>query len=652
MKASSTLGWTLAAALALGAGPGAARAGEGDGDGDGAAPDRGATADRAAPVADVARSIDAAIADAWKREGISPNRAATDEEFVRRVHLDLVGTLPTALQVEDFLRDARPDRRERLVDDLLASPGFARHFANRWAEVLVGIGTGDSNRDFVPGLFLPWLERQIASERPYAELVTELLTAQGTPYSNPPVNFTSRLDTNPADLAGAASRAFLGVQIQCAQCHDHPYEEISQRDFQGMAAFWGRMRLRPADIPYEMFGSRAVEREREQQEKRVQEMVKAGTPEAEARVRAARQTPKTRDISDLPGGVKLPKAFEQGRQKVLGEATTGEPRFLAGPVYTDREGETRRGALARWIVDPANPWTSKALANRVWGWLLGRGFVHPIDDFSSVNLPSVPAALDLLAADTAANGFDMKRLVRIVTRTRAYRTSTVGRERPPKAVEFFAAGPLKPLTPQQSFDALAVALGTIRDGRTLSLSGAPPTAIEMEDGRGGMVRPMSETSAESPDRVQLAMSAAARSFFRTFDDDEGGGDAAFEGTVPQGLFLLNSQVVNGMLANSRVSVVPPIVRAHATEKDRIRQLFLRTLSREPTAAEVARFTSFVRSAQAAGPDRGPDRDGRDGRGGREGRGGRNGRAGEDAAAAPYADVLWVLIASSEFGTNH
>jgi len=590
---------------------------------------------------DVAKRIDAAVEAAWKDAGVKPNRTCSDEEFVRRVHLDIVGALPTALQVEDFLKDSSPGKRERLVETLLATPGYARHFANLWGEVLVGVGTGDNNRDFVPGLFLPWLEKQLAAERPYAEIVTELITAQGTPYSSAPVNFLSRLDTNPADLAGVVSRAFLGVQIQCAQCHDHPYEDIQQTEFQGMTAFFGRIRLRPSEVPYEMFGPRGVERDRERTERAVQDLMKNGMTEAEARYRAEQQKPKTREITDLPGGVRLPKSYAEGRQRFLGEATKAEPVFLKGGTYTDTAGETRRQALARWVADPANPYTARALANRTWGWFLGRGFVHPVDDFQSANPAAVPAALDLLAKDTAASGFDLKRLVRIVTATRAYQTSTAAKERPEQAVRLFAAGPLKPLTAQQSFDSLNVALGVVEDARTLSLDGSAPTAIEMEGGRGaGGMRPMTaDGQYEAPDRVQLAMSQAARSFFRTFDDDEGNGDSSFEGTVPQGLFLLNSQVVNGMLANPRVSVVPKVMERHAGEKERIRHLFLRTLSREPTEAESKRFVAHVRAAAPKDADTPRGR-------------GKRFRSDEDPSAAPYADVLWVLVSSSEFGTNH
>jgi hypothetical protein len=630
MRASSWFVLTGTLALAVGAFVAA----------DGGAPALAADESPAARSArDVAADVDRLVAAAWAKEGVKPNPRCSDEEFVRRAYLDLVGTIPTAPQAEDFLKDASPDKRARLVDDLLASPGFARHFANQWADVLVGVSVGDDRRDFVAGLFLPWLERQMATGRPYGEWVTELLTAKGTAYTNPAVNYAGRKDHSPSDLAGAVSKAFLGVQIQCAQCHDHPYEDITQKDFESFSAFWGRVRLKPADIPFEMFGPRAVEQEQKRVQRAVDEMVKQGIPEGEARIRAERQKVRTREVDDIPGGTPVPKALLEGRMKGLGEAAKAQPKFLKGPTYADRAGETRREALARWITDPANPYTAKAFANRVWGWFLGRGIVHPVDDFSSVNVPSVPGALDVLAADAAANGFDLRRAIRIVTATRAYQTSTASKDRPAKAQEVFAAGPLKPLTSQQSFDSLNVALGVVADGRALTLAASGPTALEMEDGRGGMARMMMGTDYEQPGRAQVLMAQAARSFFRTFEDDEGNADASFEGTVPQGLFLMNSPVVNGMLSNPRASVVPRIVANWKDERDRIRQLFLRTLSREPRPDELARFSKFVRDSAAA-PAKAA--------GGKA----RRGRADEDQAAAAYADALWVLVSSSEFGSNH
>jgi hypothetical protein len=233
--------------------------------------------------------------------------------------------------------------------------------------------------------------------------------------------------------------------------------------------------------------------------------------------------------------------------------------------------------------------------------------------------------------------------VRIVTSTRAYQTSTASRERSAKAVEFFAAGPLKPLTPQQSFDALNVSLGIVPDGRSLTFSGAAVSALELEDGRpglrmteGGMT---GEGGAPAETRAKRVLDQAARSFFKTFDDDEGGSSGEFEGTVPQGLFLMNSQVVNGVISNPQVSILPKVIAQLGSDKERIRHLFLRTLAREPRAEEMDRFVTYVRGAgggttSASKKER------------------KRARISEDPATVPYADVLWVLISSSEFGSNH
>jgi hypothetical protein len=625
-----------AAAVALTA---AARGGD---DLDAARALRGGAAMREAKA--VAKDVDAALAEAWKAQGVQPTQRCSDEEFVRRVYLDVVGTIPSAAQTEAFLSDPQPDRRERLVETLLASPGAARHFADLWAEVLVGQATNEKTRDFVPGVFRPWLEKELAARKPYPALIGELLTATGSPYSSPAVNFFGRRDFVATDVAGGVSQAFLGVKIQCAQCHDHPYEDIKQTDFQGMAAFFARMTLKPADIPYEMFGERAMKRVEEQEEKRVADLVKNGTPEDKAREQVRRQRPRTVEVGDLSGDSRLPKRLADNAkrlEKIPAEVARTAPKFLLSVTYEDAAGSTRRKALADWIANPANPYTARTLANRYWGWFMGRGIVHPVDDFNGANPPSVPAVLDILTRDTAESGFDLQRLVRVITQTKAYQLSSATTRRSAKTDALFATGPLKQFTSQQAFDSLQVALGIVDDPTQMTdIGGGAPSAIEMEGGRYGQ---MAMGDDESKDRAKLAITGAARSFFATFDDDEGGGSGAFEGTVPQGLFLMNSQVVNGMLTNPQLSVIPEVLKQFDNERARIRHLFVRTLSRAPTDAEMSRFAQFVKTAGPTGaPPAGP----------KKGRGLPATRRIEEVPAAAYADVLWALVSSSEFGTNH
>jgi hypothetical protein len=335
------------------------------------------------------------------------------------------------------------------------------------------------------------------------------------------------------------------------------------------------------------------------------------------------------------------KENPQRLEKITAEVAAASPKYLHSVEYQDAPGGTRRKALADWIANPANPYTAKALANRYWGWLMGRGIVHPVDDFSSVNIPTVPAALEILTKDTAESGFDLDRLVRIITATRAYQMTSASPKRSQKATDFFSAGPLKQFSPQQTFDSLQVALGIVDDPTQMTdVEGGAPSAIEMSGGRYGQ---MAMGDDETKDRSKTMMTFAARSFFQTFDDDEGGGATAFEGTIPQGLFLMNSQVVNGMLTNPALSVIPEVMKAYDNERARIRHLFVRTLSRAPTDKEMARFTHFVKTAPAASAPK-------DGK--KQGRGMPAPRRPEDIAASPYADVLWALVSSSEFGTNH
>jgi hypothetical protein len=631
---------------------------------------------------EVAGEVDDLLAMAWEKEGLAPRERCSDEEFARRVFLDVVGTVPTPKQVREFVSDDEPGKRARLVETLLASPGYARHAANQWGGVLVGATDATNGREYNGALFRRWLEQQFAANRPFGEIGSEMLTGEGTVYANPALNFMGKRNHDAKDLAGSVSRVFMGVQIQCAQCHDHPYENITQRDFQGMAAFFARMTLEPEEIPYEMFGPAAMRRAEKRIEKEVRKLMENGQTEEQARRTAERRKPKSKSVGDIAGDVRLPRRYRKRLEKQLGELTKTTPKFLHGDEYEDRDGETRRQALARWVFDPRNPNTARALANRYWGWLLGRGIVHPVDDFTSVNIASVPEALDVLARDVAAHHFDVRRLVRVITRTQAYQLSTAGGERTPQQVEFFAAGPLKPLPPQVLFDSMQVALGVADNGNGMSgLDGGGLSSMDM--GRGGAAMMMAEGER---DRGKRVLRGAAKSFFQTFDDDEGGESESFEGTIPQGLFLMNSQVVNGLLTNPRVSVIPKVLDHFENRRDRIRHLFLRTLSREPTRTELLRFETFVKKHRESVPTardartlsreptrtellrfetfvkkhresvptaRDADADADESPPDRKARRRKFRRRNPEAAQAQrYADVLWTLISSSEFATNH
>jgi len=400
---SSARPWALAGALALG-GAAALLAGTRAGAlaGDGATSDRRRAEQTPAQVA---AELDALLAAAWEAEGLVPTGPAGDEEVVRRLYLDLVGTIPTAPQVERFLADRAPGKRERLVEELLATPGFARHMANRWADVLVGHGEADKRREFVAGIFRPWLERQLADRRPWGEVVTEMLTATGTVYESPPLNYLGRRDHDATDLAGAVSKAFLGVQIQCAQCHDHPYKaEWKQKDFWRVAAFFARVEPR-------------------------NDQMRSSLGESER------------------GEVRIPAPPGQQGELV-------EPRFITGESIDPDEGTFRRDELARILTSAKNPWFVRATVTRVWSFFFDATFTDP-DDLSR---PRHEELLSILERDFRASGYDMRRLCEVILRTRAYQlTSTGPADTKDAQVELYARSRLRPLLPEQLWNSFSLA---------------------------------------------------------------------------------------------------------------------------------------------------------------------------------------------------
>ncbi len=353
----------------------------------------------------MSQRIDTLLAQRWERDNAQPAPAASDAEFLRRAALDLTGVIPNVSQVRAFLADTRPDKRARLIDRLLQHPRHAAHLANVWREALI---PSDPNVNRFSGYagFEAWLRGRFADNAPYDEIATQLLLANGAATQPGPALFYTAVELKPEELAGSASRILLGVQIQCAQCHDHPFDHWTRRDFWGFAAFFARL-------------------ERPQAPQR-----------QVARVADART-----------GEVKLP-----GSDEVVA------PRFLNGAVSADG-GLNRRVRLATWLTARENPFFARAAVNRVWGQLFGRGLVNPIDDMGKHNPPSHPELLDQLADYFIATRFDLRNLFRTLANTQAYQLSSASAEGEAEADSaLFARMAIKSFTAEQLYDCLAEAM--------------------------------------------------------------------------------------------------------------------------------------------------------------------------------------------------
>jgi hypothetical protein len=298
-----------------------------------------------------------------------PSETCTDEEFLRRVSLDVIGALPTIEETERFLADASPDKRAKLIDSLLERPEYARFWALKWGDLLK-LTTAQVTES---GLYKyhRWVERALAANMPYDRFAEELLTSSGSTLENPAANFF-RTSADANELVENVAQIFLGARLQCAKCHNHPFERWTQDNYYGMAAFFNRVQ--------------------KQKSSRADELVIWTTHSGE---------------------VTQPRTGKQMKPWLP----------LAGDVQDD-SGPDRRDLFAAWLTQPDNPFFAKVEVNRLWGHLFGRGIVEPVDDFRESNPPANAPLLEALAKDFAASGFDRKHMLRTILNSRAYQASS------------------------------------------------------------------------------------------------------------------------------------------------------------------------------------------------------------------------------------
>ncbi|MCZ2341520.1 MAG: DUF1549 domain-containing protein [Bacteroidales bacterium] len=316
--------------------------------------------------------VDEAVFSNLKELGIPPAPVCDDATFLRRVTLDIAGRLPTLAETDAFLADTSSDKRDRWIDNLLQSPDYADFFANKWAAVLKNRRdtAGDLDSNFA---FYAWIRDSLLANKPYDQFVRELLGATGTVEDNPPVAWYKRVKDPKTQIEDIA-QLFLGVRMQCAQCHHHPFERWSQDDYYAFAAFFSQVGRKPSGKQNE-------------------------------------------DLIFHKRG--LATATNIKTQAALTPAALGDPMAPITP------GEDPRLKLADWMGSPKNPFFAKALVNRYWKHFFQRGLIEPEDDIRDSNPPSNPELLAALEKQFITSGFDLKALVRVITRSNAYQLSSV-----------------------------------------------------------------------------------------------------------------------------------------------------------------------------------------------------------------------------------
>jgi hypothetical protein len=367
----------------------------------------------------LAAKIDEFIAQRWKAEKAIPAPPTDDDAFIRRVSLDIAGKIPSVAELHEFLDDSSLDKRQKLVERLLDSPAYITHFSSVWRTVM--LPEAESNlevRILIPG-FEAWLRKQLTANTGYDALVREILTVPVDPRlaANPlqpqsevtPVGFYQTKQLKPENLAAGTARMFLGVRIECAQCHDHPFDAWKREQFWGYAAFFA-----------------GVERDQN---------------------------------GDKGALDAIREMFGRRELMIPGTETKVVPTHLDGAQPKLQFRDSPRNILADWMISDHNSYFSRTAVNRLWGHFFGIGIVNPVDDFTADNPPSHPELLDELARDFAAHKFDLKYLIRAITASKTYQLSSRQTDKSQENPRLFARMALKGLSPEQLFDSIAQATG-------------------------------------------------------------------------------------------------------------------------------------------------------------------------------------------------
>jgi hypothetical protein len=493
-----------------------------------------------------ANYIDELALAKWKKLGLVPSELCSDGEFIRRVSLDLCGKLPRPEEVRAFLDDKSADKRARLIDRCLNDPDYAAVFALRWGSILRNTAKQGGQAEQAAYAFHDWLRERIARNVPYDQFVRGILTATGDWKESPPANWYWQMSDNPLHQPTAdTAQIFLGVRLQCAHCHHHPYERWSQDDYYGLAGFYARLGRK--------------------------------------------------DIGDSA-------TFFVERQPTTGEAhpLTGQPiqpKLLDGPVLKVAADQDPREKLVDWMVDAKNPFFGKALCNRMWSYLFGRGLIDPVDDIRETNPPSNPELLDALARDFRAHHYDVKHLLRTMCNSRTYQLSATANDYNRHDRQNHARYYPRRLMAEVLLDVVDQACGTRTEFNKM-----PKSARAVDLPHEGFDAFFLDVF-ERPSRSSACECARGRG-----------------ASLTQVLHLSNSQEIEDKIAADNGRVATLAQQKEMSAEKAVEEIYLATLARKPTAEEGKKLAEYVAKR-------------------------------EDRRRA-LEDVLWTLLNSQEFLFNH
>ncbi len=492
-----------------------------------------------------------------KRLGLRPSPVCDDATFLRRASLDIAGRLPTEDEARTFAADDRPDKREQLIEALLRSPGYADFFAGKWTALLKNRreNTGDITANFA---FHAWVRDSLLENKPYDQFVRELLAATGTIVGNPPVAWYKRVK-EPKQQVEDVAQLFLGVRMQCAQCHHHPFEKWSQDDYYALTAFFVQVGRKPSPVREEdmIFHKRGL---------------------------ATAYNVKT-------GHTLKPAAFGDAMPEI---AADEDPRLK----------------LADWMSSPRNPFFAKALVNRYWKHFFQRGLIEPEDDIRDTNPPTNPELLAALERHFVAGGFDLKDLVRVITRSSAYQLSSTPNASNVDDRQNYSRYYPRRLPAEVMLDAVD------------RLSGAQTDFANLPPGTKAVALPDSSYNRTTP-------------FLKVFGRPDGESVCECERTqsssLAQSLYLVNAADIKGKLASAS-GRAQRLATSQDPPEAKVAELYLAAFARRPTADELATAVDYLAFRPNAADGKPIDA--------------------AKAARDNLQDLIWALLNTKEFQFNH
>ncbi len=486
---------------------------------------------------------------------LPPSEPCDDATFLRRTSIDITGRLPTPGQAREFLADPDPAKRGKWVDELLASPEYADYFANKWSAILRN-KRRDERSTRGNFLFHSWIRQGLLENKPYDRWMKEIVTASGELGRNPAVTWFREVKSM-EDQVQDAAQIFLGVRLQCARCHHHPYERWSQQDYYGFAAFFSRLARKPGT----QAGEEVIFHDR-------------GT--------AAAINPKTK-LPVMPTGL-------------------GTSAFDISPE------QDPRAVLADWMSEKDNPFFARMLVNRYWKHFMGRGLVEPEDDMRGTNPATNPDLLDALAGHFIQSGFDLKELIRTICRSRTYQRSSHPNDQNADDSQNFSRYYAKRLTAEVLLDAI--------DQVTDVRSEFPG-------------QPSGTRAVQLPDDSFNADSYFLTLFGRPNNASASESERTHDANLAQSLHLLNSRKIQDKVSDPRGRAVRLANDSSLTDEEKIRELYLWTLSRLPEEPEMKFALGYIRKkAQVSDA------------------------ASRSRLEEAYQDTLWALLNTKEFLFNH